>query len=318
VLFNGIRVGEVKSLRLDPQIPQRVTATISVERLTPIRTDTKIEIYTQGLMGSPAISLMGGTTSAPAPSPTATEPPLLVADPNAGQDMMQAAREALRRLDNVLVENAEPLRDTIGNLKSFTDALARNSERVDAIAKGLERMVGGGEKVSPAIYDLVAPKDFPPLAKTPDTQLVVEEPTAVLALDTQKVLVRSNKVEGGAFPDTQWSDSLPKLFLSRIIQSFENAGYGKVSRDVPGLNANFRLLVDIRNVHVIGEPSPLAEVEFGAKVLAEDGRIIDTRTFRATAAAKEINASSATAAINDAFGKSVVDLVRWTIGVVGT
>jgi phospholipid/cholesterol/gamma-HCH transport system substrate-binding protein len=317
VLFNGIRVGEVKSLRLDPKNPQSVMATVSIERLTPIRNDTKIEIYTQGLMGSPAISLMGGSTGAPALSPAGGEPPLLVADPDAGRDMMQAAREALRRLDGVLVENAEPLRDTIANLKSFTDALARNSERVDAIAKGLERMVGGGEKVSPTIYDLTAPKDFPPLAKAPAAQLVVEEPTTVLMLDTQKILVRSGRVEGGAFPDSQWSDSLPKLFLSRIVQGFENAGYGKVDRDVPGLNVDFRLLVDIRSVRMIGDAEPHAEVEFGAKLLAQDGRIVDTRTFRATAPAKAVNAPSAAAAIDVAFGKSVTDLIRWAIGVLG-
>jgi phospholipid/cholesterol/gamma-HCH transport system substrate-binding protein len=60
VLFNGIRVGEVRSLRLNPETPREVTAVISIERGTPVRADTRIEIYTQGLMGSPTISLQGG------------------------------------------------------------------------------------------------------------------------------------------------------------------------------------------------------------------------------------------------------------------
>jgi phospholipid/cholesterol/gamma-HCH transport system substrate-binding protein len=317
VLFNGIRVGEVSSLRLEPALPREVTATISVERNTPVRADTRIEIYTQGLMGSPTISLQGGDTSTPPLPRTGTDPPLLVADPAAGKDMMQAAREALRRLDTVLVENAEPLRETIANLKSFTDALARNSDRVDSIAQGLERMVGGGEKASPTIYDLTAPRDFGPAEKAPTAQLVVEEPSAVLLFDTQKILVRSKSVEGQSFDNAQWSDSLPKLFQARIIQSFENAGYGRVGREVDGLTANYKLLIDIRNVRIAETPDSSAEVEFGAKIVDEDGQIVETRLFLATAPAAKIDAADAAAAIDIAFGMTMKALVNWTIGVVG-
>jgi phospholipid/cholesterol/gamma-HCH transport system substrate-binding protein len=303
VLFNGIRVGEVKSLRLEPAVPREVTATITVERSTPIRSDTRIEIFTQGLMGAPTISLQGGDPATPPLPQSGSEPPLLVADPAAGKDVMQAAREALRRLDNVLVENAEPLRDTIANLKSFTEALARNSDRVDGIAQGLERMVGGGEKVSPMIFDLTAARDFPRLENPPTAQLVVEEPAAVLLFDTQKILVQSKDVQGQSFDNVQWSDSLPKLFQARIVQSFENAGYGRVGREIDGLAANFKLLIDIRVVRLAAAPDPTAEVEFGAKIMDEDGRIVETRLFRATAPADAVNAPAAAAAIDIAFEK---------------
>src|ERR687898_3343956 len=66
VLFNGIRVGEVTALGLDPEAPQDVIATIAVDRLTPIRSDTVVNIETQGLTGGAAIALRGGTAdSAP-------------------------------------------------------------------------------------------------------------------------------------------------------------------------------------------------------------------------------------------------------------
>jgi phospholipid/cholesterol/gamma-HCH transport system substrate-binding protein len=317
VLFNGIRVGEVKSLRLDPANPRSVTATVSVERHTPVRNDTRVEIYTQGLMGSPTVSLMGGTPGAPMLSPSGSEPPLLSADPAAGQDLMRAARDALRRVDAVLVENAEPLRNTIANLKSFTDALARNSDRVDAIAQGLERMVGAPAKVSPTIYDLPAPSEFSPLDKTPTAQLVVVEPTAILLLDTQKILVRSESGEAKSFADAQWSDSLPQLFQARIVQSFENARYARVERDVDGLSANYKLLIDIRNVGILEAAKPIAEVEFAAKILDEEGRIVDARMFRATASA-EVNAAAAASAIGVAFAETLRELVSWTISIIGT
>ena len=42
VTFNGIRVGEVSSLDLDAEDPRKVTAVISIDPTTPIRTDTKV------------------------------------------------------------------------------------------------------------------------------------------------------------------------------------------------------------------------------------------------------------------------------------
>ncbi len=46
--------------------------------------------------------------------------PTLIAEPGAGQGMTQAARDALRKVDTVLSENSEPLKDTIANFKVFS------------------------------------------------------------------------------------------------------------------------------------------------------------------------------------------------------
>ena len=168
VLFNGIRVGEVTEVRLNSADPREVTVLIAVERSTPIRADTRVEIFTQGLMGSPTVALIGGAPTAPPLASAERVPPLLIAEPNAGQDVMQAARDLIRRLDKLVAENSEALRNTITNLSTFSDALARNSGRLDAIAEGLVRMTGGGPaKAPPTVYDLTAPRAFPGLAKVP-------------------------------------------------------------------------------------------------------------------------------------------------------
>src|SRR5215468_8260387 len=191
VLFNGIRVGEVTGLSLDPGNPRQVAATIAVVSTTPVRTDTQAGLEYQGLTGVPVVSLLGGTSAALPLSPSATEPPILVADSAAGQSMTEAARQALRRIDSVLADNADPLRSAIANLNTFTGALARNSDRVDAILAGLERATGGGaaKVAAPTYYDLTVPKTFPPLDKVVKSQLVVLEPTAVVALDTQRIII---------------------------------------------------------------------------------------------------------------------------------
>ena len=63
VNFNGIRVGEVMSVKLDN--PRRVVALAMVEQNAPIRKDTLVGLEFQGLTGVAAISLKGGEEAAP-------------------------------------------------------------------------------------------------------------------------------------------------------------------------------------------------------------------------------------------------------------
>jgi len=316
VLFDGIRVGEVTGLTLDPDHPQQVTATVAVVATTPVRADTQAGLEYQGLTGVPVISLLGGASTVPLAASSPAEPPLLVAAPDSGQSMTEAARQALRRIDTVLADNADPLKSAIANLNTFTGALARNSDRVDTILTGLEHMVGGGaaKAAVATYYDLTAPKSFPPPEKAAKAQLVVADPTAVVALDTQRIIFAPGVGEAPPVDTAQWSDSVPKLLQARIIQSFENSNYvGAVARPMDGLAADDQLLVDIRSFQITTVPggSPVAKVEFSAKIVGDNGRIIGSRAFSATAPAANIDAAGAAAAIDKAFGKAATDLVIW-------
>jgi phospholipid/cholesterol/gamma-HCH transport system substrate-binding protein len=148
VLFNGIKVGEVTNLKLNPQRPQQVLATISVDKSVAVRADTEVGLEFQGLTGIAALSLKGGSASA-APlvgaKTAADNPPLLTAPPGATQDVTQAARDVLRRVDDFVAENQKSFHDALENLDKFSATLARNSERVDKIAEGLQNLTGGAD-----------------------------------------------------------------------------------------------------------------------------------------------------------------------------
>lgn len=319
VLFNGTRVGEVTRLQFAPDEPKVVMATIVIDRKTPVRTDTSVGVEVQGLMGSPSISLKGGAPASPPLMSTTGETPVLHADSASTQDTMQVARDVLRRIDQVVAENSEPLRSTIGNLNTFSGALARNSDRLDKIVDGLVRLTGGGaEKPLLTGYDLTAPSSFPPIDKTSATQLVVPEPTALLALDTQRILARSNGGQAPVFADARWSDNLPKLVQAKVIQSLENANFMQVSRPFEGIPADNQLHIDIRTFRISSPPDLTAEVEFGAKLLGKNGRILETRVFRAVAPVEAMNAHAAASALDLAFGKAVTELVLWTAETVAS
>lgn len=313
VLFNGIRVGEVTSLRLRPDQPDQAIASISVEKATPVRADTVVGIDFQGLMGGASLSLKGGSAGSPILLGPRGAPPTLVADRKAAQDMTQAAREVLGRLDTILAENAEDFRSTMANLRSFTSALARNSGRIDGLVSGLESMAGvGPPKPSPVIYDLTAPGTFPPSEKPVGGQLAVAEPTSLVLFDTQRILRRPGADGSPAFPNAQWSDSLPKLLQAKVVQILENSGrLSGVGRTSDGFTADYQLLLDLRKFQISTADQPRAEVEFSAKLVGDGGRILGMRTFQASIPTAADDAGAAAAALDEAFGRTATDLVAW-------
>lgn len=319
VLFNGIRVGEVTALALDAEHPEQVLVTVAVDHSTPVRSDTQVGIESQGLTGGAAVTLVGGEAASPPLSATDGQLPLLSAEPGAGQDWTSLGREVLRKLDTILSDNADNLHSAIANFNTFTDVLARNSDRIEGLLGGLERLTGGGaEKTKIPVYDLTALSDFPPLPETPSWQLVIPEPSALLALNTDKIRVRpAGAAESTEIADARWTDSAPILLQEKIIQSFENAGYSRsVSRPKDTLEGDYQLLLDIRSFSLVDGAEPSGELEFEAKVLGPDGKILAARTFRSTAPAAGADAAAAAAALNESFNKAARELVPWAAEIL--
>jgi phospholipid/cholesterol/gamma-HCH transport system substrate-binding protein len=314
VLFNGIRVGEVTALELDANNPNLVTATITVAIGTPVRADTKVALDFQGLTGVPVVTLQGGSKPLSATSPG--EPLTLTADPLAGQSMTTAARDALRRLDGILADNADPLRSSIANLNTFSAALARNADKIDSIVKGLERLTGGDTASARRIvYDLSVPRTFPPMGRKPESRLIVAEPTSLIMFETRKILVRPGGNEDPTFTSAEWSDSTPKLIHEKIIQTFENAGLA-VARSSENVKAENQLFLDLRKFQLSVSAAPTADVEFGAKIVSADGRLLGARVFEASATVKAATAPATVDALNEAFAKCAIELVQWTANLI--
>ena len=318
VLFNGIRVGAITDLKLDPANPKRVTISISVGPATPIRADTQVDVTFQGLTGAPAISLKGGEAAAPRLTPQNGRPPVLVAGPGVGQNLTESARETLKQIDGILAENSKPLHTAITGFSTFADMLGRNSERLEGVIGGLERLTGGGApKQPPSVYDLAAPTTFPALEKTIPVALVVPDPTATIVFDTQKILIRTAAGTYSNVEDAQWADNLPKLMQAKIVQSFENAHQlREVSRPLEQLTAEYRLELGIRSFQIALEPAPTAVIEFSARLVSEKGNVANARMFKVSVPAKSTKAADAVAALNEAFAKVATELVVWTVGAV--
>jgi phospholipid/cholesterol/gamma-HCH transport system substrate-binding protein len=157
VNFNGIRVGEVVSVKLDN--PRRVVALAMVENNAPLRKDTLVGLEFQGLTGVAAISLKGGDENAP-PVPLGEDNiPVLTADPNALQDVTEAIRGTLQNINRVVADNQEAVKNSLHNLEVFTGALSRNAEKIDDVMLKVDGVMGKADNLMVGLNRLAGGKD---------------------------------------------------------------------------------------------------------------------------------------------------------------
>ncbi len=141
VLFNGIRVGEVTGLRLDPSKPKQVVAMLSVDKSVTVREDTRIGLEFQGLTGIASVSLIGGDPAAKAVAGVGAgeTPPVMMAPPGATQDVTQAARDVMRKVDEFITQNQESFKAAVANVEKFTAALSNNTDKIDRTLGNIEK-----------------------------------------------------------------------------------------------------------------------------------------------------------------------------------
>jgi phospholipid/cholesterol/gamma-HCH transport system substrate-binding protein len=310
VLFNGVRVGEVTELSLVPSEPSIVDAAIAIDRSVPVRADTSVLIDFQGLAGAPAISMVGGTPSLPLLSVGDAAARVLTAEKDAGQSLTKAGQIVLRHLDQIVTENAAPLKSGIAGIDKFFSALARNSEKVDGILAGLERLTGGAPQPVVRVYSLSAVESFSEIHSVPQVQLLVAEPRALAVFESEQILVANG--EQTNLEKSKWPDMLPRVVQARIVESFEKAKYLSVMGGAPEVVPfDIQLQTEIRHFEIDASGSPKAVVELVARLIDKERGILHVRTFTANVPAESLDASVAAMSLDRAFKNVARDLVTW-------
>ncbi|MAS12850.1 MAG: MCE family protein [Nitratireductor sp.] len=142
VLFNGVKVGDVRRVYLDLSNPSVAIADAEVDRLTPITRSTKADVGLAGLTGTANIELTGGDPTEPNLFDLAEEQDTVAeiqASPSAVTNLLQTAQSLLTRADNVVSQlegftkdARQPLTDTVKNVQRFSEALERNASGIDS------------------------------------------------------------------------------------------------------------------------------------------------------------------------------------------
>jgi phospholipid/cholesterol/gamma-HCH transport system substrate-binding protein len=133
VRFNGIKVGEVESLRIDPDNTNRVIARIRVSSDVPVKTDTEAQLEPIGLTGVTLIQLSpGGADSELLRGAFGGPPPRLTGRGSQvdellarSEDIALRASEAMAAVRDLLTdENIARVTRIVENLETVSSQLA--------------------------------------------------------------------------------------------------------------------------------------------------------------------------------------------------
>ncbi len=149
-------------------------------------------------------------------------------------------------------------------------------------------------------------------------QILVPEPTALKALDSDQVVIRLSGSEIQYLADSQWSDRLPKMVQSKLVQAFENTGkIGGVGKPGEGLAIDFQVITDIRSFEISTEGSDTAIVEIFAKIVNDrNGTVRAQKAFQATVPVSGSDNPAFVKALDAAFADVSADIVRWTLKAI--
>jgi phospholipid/cholesterol/gamma-HCH transport system substrate-binding protein len=148
--FNGIKVGEVQSMQLDPADARKVQVLISVHGDTPVRENSHASMQSLGLTGGTGIQITAGSPDSPFLVATAENPiPVIAADRGGGQGLFDAApavmnnaNALLLRLNDLVAENQESIHKTLTNMENVTTML---DQRKDDIAQTITDIQGAAQ-----------------------------------------------------------------------------------------------------------------------------------------------------------------------------
>jgi cholesterol transport system auxiliary component len=173
-----------------------------------------------------------------------------------------------------------------------------------------------GGSAPPATFDLVAPRDGITQSRGRGL-LVVAEPTALAAYDSNRILVQTTRGGIAYIPDAQFSDRLPKLLQVRLIQTFENGSrIAAVGRPGDRLVPSSQLNWEIRSFG-LDEKTGEAVAEVSLKIVNDrSGRILAGTILTSRIPAGGSDGPTVAAALDLATQALLRDIVRWVSGRV--
>jgi cholesterol transport system auxiliary component len=171
-------------------------------------------------------------------------------------------------------------------------------------------------KAPPETYDISAPRKFANLRSATRAQVLIKAPTALKALDSQNIVIKPSPSIITYLGGAQWSDSLPNMVQTKLVETFENTGRaGAVAKPGDGLVIDFQIISAIRAFEVVvNRGSKQAVVELSVKLLNDrNGHVLRSRIFRATTVFAGSGNDDYVEALDQAFDKVARDLVIWVL-----
>ena len=167
VKYNGVDVGKVQGIQLDPNNPERVQLVFSIQQGTPIKVDTVAVLKTQGLTGIAYIELDGGTIDAAPLVATGQEKyPVIKTIPSLGTRLETVLTTVLAKLDKtssnvdslISPQNQLAFKSILSDMAIISKTIAARQHDIDSgltnLAKTASNTASATQKIGPLIDQL--------------------------------------------------------------------------------------------------------------------------------------------------------------------
>ena len=140
VQYNGIEVGDVTELSLNPDDPRQVITLIRVYEDTPIKVDTRAKLAFASITGSMSVQLYGGTPeSQRLLAQSSDDTPFIQADPSPiatlfdeGEEMVENLNAILQSVNELFNDNnREQAGNILTNIAQITEMIASQQSALD-------------------------------------------------------------------------------------------------------------------------------------------------------------------------------------------
>nr|WP_250157362.1 ABC-type transport auxiliary lipoprotein family protein [Tianweitania aestuarii] len=150
-------------------------------------------------------------------------------------------------------------------------------------------------------------------------QVLIAEPSALKALDSERIVITPGVGAIEYLSGAQWSDRLPRVVQARLAESFQASGrFGGVGKPGEGLAIDYQVVTEVRRFQV-DTASNSAVVELFIRVLNDrTGVVRASRTFTAMAplgGGTQGNAAYVQA-LDNAFNQVGAEIVAWTASAI--
>ena len=172
---------------------------------------------------------------------------------------------------------------------------------------------------APDLYTLSPATRFPDGLQRADWQLMIEEPSAVGGVDSNRIAVQPTPNEVRYFAEVRWVERAPRLVQGLLVESFERSrAIAAVERYTVGFKADYVLRSEIRDfqAELFGADAPVVHVRLTAKLVrASRQDILWSRDFEARVPADSVTvtATDIIAGFDQALGQVMAELVAATL-----
>jgi cholesterol transport system auxiliary component len=166
----------------------------------------------------------------------------------------------------------------------------------------------------PALYTLNAPAQLSVNAAQATWQLAVDQPAAMVDLDSERIAVAPSPERMDFYANVAWIDRAPKLLQALLVESFDRSGrIAAVQRQGGSLRSDFLLTTTLHHFEVTAGPPAAVRVDMTMKLVRlRDRSIVASREFNA-AVPVSTGIDSIVAGFDSALGQLLPGIVDWTL-----